>query len=171
MKKVSIAFFMSICLFALSACSWINPFDAHNYIEKRLFITLPNEAAIEYEDSHGGFHGDGEFFAKVTFTDNEAKDFLNSIRQNEKWYSLPMEKDLSLLVFGGKDGDMTYGYRSDKMKPAQDIKNSVYFFRDRFAEQYKNDVSSGLLGRASYNYSIGVYDEDNRVLYVYERDT
>lgn len=171
MKKASFPVLVLLCLLSLTACSWINPFDAHNYIEKRLFMTLPEKVAIEYDDSHGGFHGDGEFFAKVTFTEGQAKDFLNSIRDNEKWYTLPMEKDLSLLVFGGKDGDMTYGYGSDKMKPAQDIKNGVYFFRDRYVEQYKNDVSSGLLKRFSYNYSIGIYDKDNRILYVYELDT
>jgi len=40
-----------------------------------LGIKIPANVKIEYEDTHGGFHGDGETFAKIQFTHIRLKKF------------------------------------------------------------------------------------------------
>lgn len=44
-------------------------------ISASLGIKIPANVKIEYEDTHGGFHGDGETFAKIQFTHIRLKKF------------------------------------------------------------------------------------------------
>ena len=58
-----------LSLFLLTSCG-SNKKDSEYYIshiETDLNIEIQDNATIEYEDTHGGFHGDGELFAKVVF--------------------------------------------------------------------------------------------------------
>ena len=47
-------------------------------ISRSLGIEIPKDIKIEYEDTHGGFHGDGETVAVVEFN--------NSIGEDIQWY-------------------------------------------------------------------------------------
>ena len=50
----------------LTACSGSAASDA-GQVGQALGLDLPAVSSISYEDTHGGFHGDGETFAVLTF--------------------------------------------------------------------------------------------------------
>ena len=69
-------------------------------ISATLGIKIPANVKIEYEDTHGGFHGDGETFAKIEFDAFQAEEILRQIVSLESWHELPLSENLHL--FQGK---------------------------------------------------------------------
>jgi hypothetical protein len=66
-----------IFLFLIFICLLTGCFSQALYkkISATLGIKIPANVKIEYEDTHGGFHGDGETFAKIQFTHIRLKKF------------------------------------------------------------------------------------------------
>lgn len=69
-------------------------------ISKVIEITLPENATITFGDTHEGFLGDGTFFEKVSFSNEESLYFLKEIRRN-KWSEFPIRKDVNIMLYGG----------------------------------------------------------------------
>ena len=51
-------------------------------ISRSLGIEIPKDIKIEYEDTHGGFHGDGETVAVVEFNNSIGEDIQSYIPIN-----------------------------------------------------------------------------------------
>ena len=49
-------------------------------ISRSLGIEIPKDIKIEYEDTHGGFHGDGETVAVVEFNNSIGEDIQYNIQ-------------------------------------------------------------------------------------------
>ena len=60
-------------------------------ISRSLGIEIPKDIKIEYEDTHGGFHGDGETVAVVEFNNSIGEDIQSN------------NKELFHKLFGRKD--------------------------------------------------------------------
>ena len=52
-----------------------------------------------------------------------------------------------------------------------EVENGYYYFLDRHSQSTNPKYDSGVLGRASYNFTIAIYDEDRQTLYYAELDT
>jgi len=52
-----------------------------------------------------------------------------------------------------------------------EVDNGYYYFRDRHYQSTDPTDDSGVLGRASYNFTIAIYDTDSKILYYMELDT
>ena len=52
-----------------------------------------------------------------------------------------------------------------------DIQNGYYYFYDRHSESTEPYNDEDVLSRASFNFTLALYDSDNNVLYYVEFDT
>ena len=75
------------------------------------FLIQSKDIKIEYEDTHGGFHGDGETVAVVEFNNSIGEDIQSEMLNNEDWNKLPLrgssvfsEKSHQIYVFINKIG-------------------------------------------------------------------
>lgn len=151
----------------LSACSGTQ--TAARRVGDVLSLDLPEAASVSYEDTHGGFHGDGETFATLRFGEDGARSLQDQL--TEDWKPLPMEDELRAAVYGGELDGVNYG---DGVFAAHHVPapvNGQYWFLDRHSEAADPHSADGLLKRYSMNYSVAVFDEDQNTLYYYELDT
>ena len=50
-------------------------------------------------------------------------------------------------------------------------KNGIYYFKDRFAENYPEEADTNINDRAAYNITFALFDLDTNKLYIYKLDT
>lgn len=138
-------------------------------IENRVLMSIEIEtyipifAKMEEKDNHGGFHGDGESLAKIYFSENQAKKFIEKIEKNEHWRELPMTETLQ--------GYANYSYYEGMEIPF--VENGYWFVLDRHSKATNKYDENGIFeeGRYSRNYSVAVFDTDANILYYSEEDT
>lgn len=126
-------------------------------IGNELGISLPRNAALRYEDSHGSF-GDGVTFAQADFPQELPNFWAAGSGTGKNWRPLPLPESMVHLLFG-EDGDA-------RMKSAKNATNGFYCFEDRFAKLYGASPSD-----APNNYTFALYDSDCRTLYFYRYDS
>lgn len=120
---------------------------------------------IEEEDTHGGFHGDGEYF--LTLDCSSDPDRARQIVAD--WTPLPLSNNLELLMYGGqKEYAVYHGWVEERWTK---VENGVYRFYNYHTENTDPSDDSGLFSDSSYNFDIAIYDFDNDTLYYYELDT
>ena len=159
MKKTCKILVLILTLFLITGCDS----KKLNRIGGIIELKLDNCKIRMDEDTHGGFLGDGEYFAKIECdTENE------SIK--ESWKELPLgaeiQKIMTLIQCGDK-GCLTAFERYN----IPNIKNGYYYFVDRHSEAVDKHNEEELNNRASYNFSVCIYDSDNKLYYYYELDT
>ena len=169
LKKTFFALVLIISTVFLSGCS---VFESEvKSVSKQIGVDLPKPAEMEFSNTHGGFHGDGETFAKFKFDEEDAKTVEEEISQNESWKELPMSENLSIILFGGEKDGINYGHFLDGEYEIPQVKNGYWFFNDRHSESTDSSSDAELLNRGSYNFTAAIYDSDNSVLYFYKLDT
>lgn len=159
MKKVISAVCIIVVLaFLLGSCGYN---DYRNKISKALGIDIPSGAPMKSVDTHGGFNGDGATWVSVGFTSD--KNPTEQIKNNHDWKPLPLDEVADVLAHDLKiqldDGEAT-------LMP--EVENGYYIVIDRHSEKNEN---YDILGRASYNFTIAIYDTDANILYYCEFDT
>lgn len=165
MKKKLIIIVSIIIFFSLiiSYVVFSIKFGKQMYISSKIEIRIPLSVKLECNDSHGGFHGDGESLVKIFFNTEQAKKFESEINSNKHWRKLPMSDRLQNCVSLYTEEGMNMPV----------IKNGYWFYLDRHSdadnrydenERYEEE-------RASRNYSVAVYDNNEKILYFYEIDT
>ena len=135
-----------------------------NNISKNIGITSSNCKIESDKDTHGGFLGDGEYFAKLTC--NEVEE--NGIKIN--WRELPLSEELEKAMELKQCGSGSCKSAFERYNIPTNI-NGYYYFFDRHNDSTDKRSDRELNERSSYNFSVGIYDSDNRVLYYYELDT
>lgn len=141
-------------------------------ISRSLGVEIPLNSEIEYKDTHGGFHGDGETLAKVIFNDSNSENILSQIVNSRDWNDLPMTENLNLIMYGGEKNGITYEYRFVEYHfGISYIENGYWFFKDRHSQSTSRNDDADLLNRYSFNFTIAIYDTDNNILYYLENDT
>lgn len=95
-------------------------------ISRSLGIEIPKDIKIEYEDTHGGFHGDGETVAVVEFNNSIGEDIQSEMLNNEDW-ELAMYGDfmfdLAGLHFWSSHLEFPQKVRNLWLESGQDIIN------------------------------------------------
>ena len=109
---------------------------------------LDGKVLVNYDD-HGGFHGDGETFIKIKMPNDRCLDVMKT---NPKWLPLPFSSNISRVVI-------------------PPIKNGYYYFFDRHMESKNPKDDTELFNRCSYNFTLVIYDTDERMLYFIYYDT
>lgn len=152
-----------IIYITLASCGTKNP---QEIIAKELGINLSNGITISNTDTHGGFHGDGHTYIVLKFDDDS---LLKVIKNNSKWRKFPLDKTFQTLVYGreedtSKTGPFVTDGQGNSLIP--EIQNGYWFLIDRHS-----DTKTDILERGSFNFTLGLYDTDNNIIYFYKLDT
>lgn len=170
MKKLrSILLLLVLSISILTACQKNN--SVQNEVSDALGIDVSNGTEMTYQDSHGGFHGDGLTFTTIKFSDDTV---LASISENRNWHVMPLTEELSALVYGITTDNSRIGpYLTDENGEAvmPEIQNGYYYFVDRYYQNGGDRNDSDLLNRYSFNFTISIYDTDTNTLYYAEYDS
>ncbi len=164
MKRIVLsvgALFMLV--FCLTAC---NSQEPKSDIANELGIDVSSGSEASNLDSHGGFHGDGTTYIVLNFPDNK---ILEQIKESTQWKSFPLDETARALVYGISDEESSVGpFLSDESgNPlVPEIQNGYYLLIDRHS-----DKETDILKRASFNFTLGLYDTDTDTLYYCKLDT
>ena len=155
-KKKFVLFFILLFIFILAAISifilkidYFDPYNSSNYSDMINTEIPKTSKVLDYKDTHGGFLGDGDLYAVIQFDKNEKNSFGGELKKDGNYY--------------------VYEPLSDYNIPK--TKNGIYYFRDRFAENYPEEAGTNINDRASYNITFALLDLDTNKLYIYKLDT
>ena len=158
---------MLLMIFSLVGCG---KKDIQSDISESLGIDVRGTVLMD-SDSHGGFHGDGMLFQQISFEDSKLTD---EIKDNDGWKPMPLSQNMEALVYGIEVDTSSIGpYLTDESGDTiiPDIQNGYYYFYDRHSESKDPFSDKDILNRASFNFTLALYDSDNHVLYYVEFDT
>ena len=165
MKKIVLLLLM---IFSFVGCG---KKDIQSDISDSLGIDVSKGTVLTDSDSHGGFHGDGMMFQQISFEDSKLSD---EIKDNGSWKPMPLSQNIKALVYGIEEDTSSIGpYLTDENGDTiiPDIQNGYYYFYDRHSESTEPYNDEEVLSRASFNFTLALYDSDNNVLYYVEFDT
>lgn len=142
----------------------INYNSINQKIARDLEIRVPSSLEFEYEDTHGGFHGDGITLAQAELGDKDISNIIN--KSKTKWKQAPISVERQLLIYGSSsDGSRTIPNTDDSRIPI--IKNGYWIFKDRASKEYKERFPDARIG----NYSLGAIDLDTKTFYYLKFDS
>lgn len=170
MKKKSFFLILVIIIFlVISYVFLILPVNngynnSKKHISKIIEIDI-EKCNVEIEsDTHGGFFGDGDYFAKINCSDKENHDdFYN-------WKPMPLSDSLKKAMGMSQCDDEECLTIFEKYS-IPEINNGYYYFLDRHSELIDKHDDANLNNRDSMNFSLAIYDADNKIIYFYEMDT
>lgn len=165
MKKAFAAFIVFLAL-ALSACT-LNPMSSWPATLSNFGFSEGDFTVISEDDSHGGFHGDGDSLIVLDCSGNSDK----AVQIVSDWNALPLSENLQLIMYGGEKDGVNYAYNLAEEAGIPVVTNGCYRFCDRHSQSSNSTDDSELLSRSSFNFSLAIYDADTDTLYYYEFDT
>lgn len=167
-KKIAYMFLLMILMCSLTGCFlW----SINREISIFLGISIPGNLEIEYEDTHGGFHGDGVTLARAQLEGKDAEKILKEIKDNDNWKSLPLPKNIEIVMYGGEKDSMMYESDLAEKLDMPKIQNGYWIFIDRYNNEKRVTDGEELLSRYSANYTVGIYDAESNILYYCKYDS
>lgn len=162
MKKILKIIGMLLLILIIAYIIYIHTLRNYFFYSSQIEIQIPFFAKMEEKDTHGGFHGDGEAFVKVYFSNGQVNGFVNKINKNKHWNELPMPERLQERVLN-----------ADEVEGIPNVENGYWFFEDRHSKAKDKYNYSEMFDskRASSNFSVAVFNTDTNILYFYALDT
>ena len=161
----------AVLALSLTACGGQEPQAS---ISEALDLDVAAGETCSYTDSHGGFHGDGTTCAVLRFPNDRV---MTQIQEDPRWSPFPLDETVRALVYGlswerDREAFHVGPYLTDEEGETLvlDIQNGYYRLMDRHAER-DAPGDPGILGRASFNFTLGIYDADEDLLYFCQMDT
>jgi hypothetical protein len=172
MKNKVILITIVYSIIAICGYGFFRTLTENDSYNKRIGMNLPKDSIILIEeDGHGGFHGDGEYYSEVQLTEDAVKEFVNNASKAGEWLSYPLPKDIEILLYGGKYMGTDYQIGEKSKNIPKDIKDGIYYVKDRLAERNPNMKNINIITRGSYNVTISILDPDTKKLFIYKLDT
>lgn len=137
-------------------------------ISSDLDLYIPKSLEFTYEDSHGGFHGDGETLAKAKLIEDELEEIIKKSKFKMKKSSLP--KNIEKFIFR----DRYYGGNIGEKLAIPDLGVVYWIFLDRWGGQENHYNEGGnvfLESRFSANFSLAIIDLNTKVFYYIKYDS
>ncbi|HIX89773.1 MAG TPA: hypothetical protein H9845_02610 [Candidatus Agathobaculum pullicola] len=166
MKKLGWIGIVLVFVFSLTACGSKNP---QAMVSEALGVDASTGSTMSSMDTHSG-NGDGTAYVELHFDSNE---MVKQIQADDAWKPFPLDKTAQTLVYGVSDETSSVGpFLTDEEGKAlvPEIANGYYRLIDRQVEQDKA-TGADILNRASFNFTVGLYDTDTNTLYCCELDT
>ena len=164
MKKIFAALAAAVmpALSCIFGCSANTPRDFVNIMRCQCISELgvdvsAGEVLGWYYDY--GFFGDGKAYMKVSFTEGG----LEGDAFGGDWLSFPADYTTSMLLYGSENRGAYVKDENGELLVPQ-IYEGLYKLVDRQPEDYRDEP---LLERASKNFTLGVYDKGQDILYFY----
>jgi hypothetical protein len=177
MRKIikNVVIFLALALIGIGIYWFLvrpNAYKYDNSYKSLIGINLPaSSTVLRNEDGHGGFHGDGESYLEIQLTKDGVEKFISDAKETQRWFTFPLPEDVKIILYGGDYGGTSYHIDEISKTIPKDIKNGIYFFRDRFAENYPEEKDKSIYSRGAYNVTISILNFDTNKLYIYELDT
>lgn len=174
MKRIVLTVSMLLAtILLLSSCTLLSSADFRR-MERDLEIKVPDYTAKYVYDFHPYVNGDGTSVIAYELRDDKV---LNQIKENPKWKAFPLDETMTIILYGityeTPDGKYTHGpyichheHFNDHIPILPKIQNGYYILVDR--QKYEKE---NIFERASYNFTVGVYDTDTDILYYCTFDT
>lgn len=154
-KGIFVLFSALFCV--LSACGGENGAQQElQRIEKALDLDLSGGTLERFEDSHGGFHGDGLTAAEVT-----VEGLVEELANAGGWRPLPMSDSTAQAIRLCEAEDET----------VEETAEGFYYLYDRHSQCSDPYDDTQIHSRYSYNFTAAVYDSRQGKLYFYKFDT
>ncbi len=143
-------------------------------IENYLQLDLREGVWEVFDDTHGGFHGDGSTYGEIGFYGQAADKIRKEIESSDVWEPLPLPEQLDRIVHEYHINETTL---SEKIPIPE---NGYWCFLDR--DQYHNGVGELYNFEAlekmkrqgsffvPFNFVIAFYDAERNVIYCYQHD-
>ncbi len=142
-----------LILVLLAVCGGPREGKELRQIGRALDVDLSAGTLVRFEDSHGGFLGDGKSVAEIAIDGLEGE-----LAEVPGWRSLPMTDSAAQAVrLCGEEGAL--------------VEDGFYYLYDRHSDSADPYDDSQLHERYSWNFTAAVYDSGNGRLYFYEFDT
>lgn len=167
-KRIGALVLLISLILALASCADVP--DEKELISQSLGRDVSAGQTVDFYDTHGGFLGDGETFAKIVFSDDSFAAGLG-----DAWMPLPLPTPLHVVAYGGElpNGESWEAFvrnaDGERLIPA--VTDGFYFFEDRHSESRDASDPASVLYRSSMNFTLAIYDADTTTLYYYEIDT
>ena len=116
------------------------------------------------KDSHGGFLGDGDYYAKIKCTN------INYDELVINWNNLPLSEPLNEVTHMVQCDEESCRDMYEKFS-IPNITNGYYYFLDRHPDAENKYDDTELNNRSSWNFTLAIIDNDNNTVYYYELDT
>ena len=138
-------------------------------VEGDAYLTYIKEkfTIVKEEDTHGGFHGDGMYFLELDCSDEKE----NALELVSGWKKVPFSQNIEIMLYGGDSDRVVYKSEIAAEAKIPRIENGYYYFCDRHSESTASSDDMNLFSRASYNFTIVIYDADNHRMYYLKYDT
>lgn len=155
MKKIPLIFvLLIICGCSSTSSNIINKIEMNNN----------NCRIVKQVDNHGGFLGDGNYFAKIKCSNIKEEELSNH------WKKLPLSSSINEAI--NIDSCNSEGCLNIYEKyNIPNINNGYYYFLDRNSESNNKYDDTDLNNRYSYNYTLALLDKNTDIIYYYELDT
>ena len=96
MKRFAVSFLgVLMIVMAVSGCTGKKP--AEQYVSEQLNCSLPAAEKAEASDTHGGFHGEGEYAAAIRFDTVHGAQLAERLQNTDGWKALPLEEELAVM--------------------------------------------------------------------------
>lgn len=164
MKKIKIiAIMLSIIIILSIIANILTTPNKKENISKNIQINIKKCKIEKEKDTHGGFNGDGEYFAQI-----KCKEIDENIEK--KWKKLPLTEQLKETMNMEMCDNKNCKTTLEKYN-IPEINEGYYYFLDRHTESTDEKDSTKINERASYNFTLALYDKETKIIYYYELDT
>lgn len=141
-------------------------------LSRALGIRIPSDSALVIQDSHGGFHNDGDLMVRTKFEGKKAEKMVSQIKSNQDWEATPLPQEIKLVLYGGEiSPDNVYQSDLAKQNNMPEISAGYWLFIDRKDGKKKITAGKEWLSDYSSNYTVGLYDTKTNSLYYFESDS
>ncbi|AEE96666.1 hypothetical protein [Mahella australiensis] len=142
--------------------------DRVRVFEKQYKVDLPNDVALAtLYDDYGGVPYEGELLYRYSFSSQEGEQFISSIIEAGDWKRLPLSAPLSHLMYG--DTAEVGGFAKETGMPK--IINGYWRLVGDNVNVLESNDPQALDSLHSFNFSLAIYDEDSKILYMFSIDT
>ena len=152
-------------LLLLTACGAHSPQEE---ISRALGLDIQRGQVVSQWDSHGGFNGDGTTCIQLHFQDDSV---LRQIQESEEWQKFPPDRTVQILAYGWQEETDGWVFSAgpyltdgDGNPLVPEIQEGYYRLIDRHVEA-EGAAETDILRRASYNFTLGLYDSAANTLY------
>lgn len=134
-------------------------------ISKDIGVAIPYSLSFEYEDSHGGFFGDGTTLARAKISQADIDRLVN--KSNSLWNTYPLNRDLEVITRRLENFNMKLA-REIKL---DDIDKGYWIYLDR--KKGKNVYLKGSESMVpnSNHYSLAIIDDEENMIYYLKFDS
>ena len=137
--------------------------DIFQTVSDLIGIDITDSYIVQATDTYGGFHGDGETAVKFVLRNAAAANLEQMSVNKAGWHDLPMPDEIQKLcsLFTDDNGNPLIS----------SVPEGMYYFYDRHNQSTDPYDYQSVHGRASYNFTLIIYNKRAQMLYYLELDT